>query len=55
MTQDELNKILNEGKLTTTIISVGGETKFEYYFKGRTWIEDNQLTNEEIVQLTNLN
>jgi len=50
--KDELNKILSEGKLTTTIISVGGKTKFEYYFKGRTWIEDNQLTNEEIINKT---
>ena len=34
----------------TWIISHEGKTKFEYNYKGRTWIEDKQLTNEEVIE-----
>jgi len=47
-TNEEIHKILEEGKLSTTVISSKGKTKFEYRFKGRTWIEEKQLNAIEI-------
>ena len=52
MDREEINKIFKEGNLIISVVTHEGKTKFEYKFKGRTWIEDNQLTNEEIINKT---